>query len=135
MENKKPWEGTNFYVNIISLLLGGYIGFNQAMAEDLVGAVFGVIAAGFSIRNLVKTGKYDWKKWFSDSNFYAYLSAIITAIWPMLPGELFSSFEELMQNLLSGNWQAAVIAGVYFINVLWKLVFKPAATALLNRNK
>lgn len=119
---KKFWQSTNFWVNVAMLVLGGFIGFSQAMAEDIIGAVFGVFAAFTSIRNFLKDASFDFKKWVTDSNFWNYLAAVAIAIFPMIPGSLFAALEDVLINAINGNWQAAIIAGITLVNIIYKLV-------------
>jgi len=41
---KKWWQSTNFWISAVMVILGAVIGFSEDIAEQVVGAVFGVIA-------------------------------------------------------------------------------------------
>lgn len=122
MEEKKFWQSTNFYVNTVMVVLGSVLGFSEAMAQELVLAIFGTITVIFNLRNLLKDARFDWLKWVQDSNFWNYLAGAIIAAVPVIPAGLFDALNDALVAAINGNWPAAFIAGVTVFNIVYKLL-------------
>lgn len=127
---KKFWQSTNFWISATMIVLGAVMGFSESIAEQLVSATFGVIAAILSVRNLLKDGRFDWRRWINDSNFWAHLTVVLLSIFPAIPEGLISAIENLIRAIFTGNFQAIIIAAVPLFNVLYKL-FRPAIIKMI----
>lgn len=120
--NIKFWQGTNFWVALILLVGGFFVGFPQEDATGAVTAFFALIATGFGIREKVK-GVVSFKDWISGSNTWNYLGAAVVAIVPSIPTELFTSLQSIMQAAVGGNWQGIAV-GVFSLATILYNVFK-----------
>ena len=126
---KKWYESSNFWTDVVMIVGVVLVGFPSEAGISSIAAIFALIAGAKAIREGIKAGtKADWKGAINNSNFWNYLAAVVVAIVPGIPVELFGSVETAAQNLISGNLQGALIAGFSIFTILYNwLKKKPAA--------
>ena len=128
VEQKKFWQGTNFWVSLVLLIGGLFVGFPQGPAREIVAGVFALIGAVFAVREWAKSTEIDFAAWVRSSNTWQYLATIITAILPTFPLALLDSGRGVVEAIFSGNLQGIIIAGLSFLTMLYNLFLKkPAA--------
>jgi len=120
--NKSFWQGTNFWVAIILLIGGFFVGFPQEDAVTAVNGVFALVATIFGIREKVK-GTVTFKEWIAGSNTWNYIAAAVVSIIPAIPLELFHSLKEILQAAVGGNWQGIAV-GVFSLATIVYNIFK-----------
>lgn len=110
-------KSTNFWIAIAMVATGLFANF-PAIQEDLINS--GMLAVGVfsALRNYFKTGfKFDPERWLKDSNTWAHIGVIVSAVAPNIPEAVFQKIPGLMDQLFSGNYQGAVltILGIFTI--------------------
>lgn len=130
---KKFWQSTNFLTFFVTLFVSAFIGF------DGTEAIVGQIILGFaSLRNLLKDGKFDWKKWVSDSNFWMYLGAILSLALPgIIDPQVLEHLEDIVLELINWNdssLQRVLLAFFSLVSFLLKKfgIVKSGFTKLFN---
>jgi len=83
------------------------------------------LAGAFAIRERLKASTIDWKQWLSNSNTWAYLGTIVTAIVPILPVELFQHLGTIAQAAIGGNYQGILVGLFSAIPIIYNLFLKP----------
>lgn len=126
MENikKQWWQSSNFWVALIMVVAGVFVGFTEEMAETAVGAVFGIIAVGKSLHNYFKEADIDWKTWVLDSNFVNYALIVIATFIPTFSPELLRQLQDLAGAIFAGD-VSAIIAAVFSLATILYNIFKP----------
>ncbi len=120
--DKKWWQSSNFWTNVVLLLSGLFVGFPQGEATNAIAAIFALVVSGKMIYNWVKAGvKIDFAGWISNSNNKTYLAALITAIFPLFPGTVFDPLWQALQALFSQNWQGFLVAILTLVNIIWNV--------------
>ena len=116
---KKFWQSTNFLTFLGTFIISAFIGFDGT--EAIVGQIILGLA---SLRNLLKTGKFDWKKWISDSNFWMYLASILALAAPgIIDQQILDHLEDIVLELINWNdssLQRVLLAAFSLISFLLK---------------
>ena len=120
----KFWQGTNFWIALVLAIGGLFVGFPEGEARGLIAGLFGLIATAGAFREKLKgLTKVAWKDWLRSANTWNYLGAAVTAIIPMLPGDLFVRLRELIDSILGGNWQG-IVTSLFSIATIIYYLFK-----------
>lgn len=125
-------KSENFWSAIVMILAAIFIGFPTEAGLGAENLIIGLLATVKAFVTWLKSGIETKPKILEDTNFWYYLSAAAVAIIPGLPPELFSQAQAVVTNLISGEWQTALIAGIGLITILIKFFkkkeeLKPAA--------
>ena len=123
--NTPFWQGTNFWTTVVLLIGGLFIGFPQGEAQATMGYIFSALAGAFAIRERLKASTIDWKQWLGNTNTWAYLGTIVTAIVPILPVELFQHLGTIAQAAIGGNYQGILVGLFSAIPIIYNLFLKP----------
>lgn len=119
----KPfWKSVNFWLAIVMLIGGAYVGFPEGDAGDAVQAIFQLFASGGIVYNFLKLNKPNFRQLLQNSNTYVYLGVIVTGFFPDIPGQAFTDIESIVRSILGGNWQGAIVAAFSLIGILFRLV-------------
>ena len=121
----KFWQGTNFWIALILAFGGVFVGFPEGEAKYAIEAIFATIAALFAVREKVKDLTIDWKAWITSKNTWNYLAAALTAVFPLIPLDLFAKLNELITAIIGGNWQGIVTAIFSIATMLYYIFRKP----------
>jgi hypothetical protein len=119
-------HGTNFWVSIVLFIGGLFVGFPTDLAAETVDYWVAGIAGIFAVREKLKSSTIDWRAWLGNTNTFAYLGTVITALIPVIPMQLFTDLASLAQAALGGNWQGIVVAAFSIATIIFHLV-KPKA--------
>lgn len=122
--NKQFWNGTNFWVAFVLAFGGLFVGFPEGDAKTTVELLFASFAGIFAIRQKVKDAKIDWAAWIKSANTRNYLFAAIVSIFPMIPGDLFTSINAIIEASIGGNWQG-IGAGIFSLATILFYWLKP----------
>jgi len=129
----KFWQGSNFWVTLV-LLIGSLWGMNQDGATQIVGAIFGLLAAAMATRSWLVNAKFGGVgKWLKDPNTWAYLTAIIVAVVPQA-ADLIPALKNLSDALIAGNWSGILTAGFSILTMVYYLFIKKQATPKTSGN-
>ena len=121
--NVKFWQGTNFWIAIMLLIGGFFVGFPQEDAAGAVTGIFALVGTIFGIREKVK-GTVSFKDWITGSNTWNYIATAVIAIVPTIPSELFVSLRDVLQAAIGGNWQGIGIGIFSLATILYNLFKK-----------
>ena len=115
---KKFWQSTNFWTAVVLLVGSVWVGFPEGAAGQAVGAVFALVASGAIIRNFVKSaGKPNLLQALMSSNFWAQLGTVVVSVLPLIPAQAITDLETIVQSILGGNWQGAIVAAFSLIKI------------------
>ena len=115
-------RSSNFWTAVVLAVGGLFVGFQPQLGTDLVMQAVGLLAVGKALREYFKTKpKVDAGKAVNNSNWWNYIATIVTAFLPQLPGEFFEAMQEVMSNLLAGNWQGMLVALFSIATILYNL--------------
>lgn len=118
--NKDFWQGTNFWIALVLLVGGFFVGFPEGDAVTAVNGIFAVVATAFGIREKVK-GTISFKQWITGSNTWNYIAAAVVSIIPAIPIELFQTLKDLLQAAVGGNWQGIAVGAFSLATILYNL--------------
>ena len=124
-EEKKWYQSSNFWTNVVMIAGVLMVGFPVEAGIGSVAAIFAIFAGGKAIREYLKTGpKVNWLDALKNSNFWNYIATILVAIVPGIPTEVIDASQDVAENLISGNWQAGLIAAFSLFNILFNIFKK-----------
>mgnify|MGYP000222786496 FL=1 len=114
-----PLDGTNLYMQIILLLTSVAGGMSHDTAAMIAAAVTGIIGAVAAIRTWLVNAKWTpAKSWISNLNNWAYITAIVAALVPML-SPLVPGLQDLANAIVSGSWPAIIQALLSLGAIIW----------------
>lgn len=128
MEPKKFYQSTNFWIAVVLAVGGLFVGFPENDARLFVEGLFALIASAGVIRERLKDATIDWQSWIKSANTWNYLAAIIIAIAPAIPADLFLRLRELADAVLGGNWQG-IITALFSIGTILFYTFRKVPAA------
>ena len=124
MQEKKFWQGTNFWIAIVLAGGGLFVGFPQDDARDLIGSLFALIGSAGALREKLKgLTPVSWKDWIRSPNTWNYLGAAIVSIVPAIPVDMFQRMRDLLDSAIGGNWQG-IITALFSIGTMLYFIFK-----------
>ena len=114
-----PLDGTNLYMQIILLLTSVAGGMSHDTAAMIAAAVTGIIGAVAAIRTWLVNAKWTpVKSWISNLNNWAYITAIVAALAPML-SPLVPGLQDLANAIVSGSWPNIIQALLSLGAIIW----------------
>ncbi len=114
-----PLDGTNLYMQIILLLTSVAGGMSHDTAAMIAAAVTGIIGAVAAIRTWLVNAKWTpAKPWISNLNNWAYITAIVAALVPML-SPLVPGLQDLANAIVSGSWPNIIQALLSLGAIIW----------------
>lgn len=126
---KKWYQSANFYIALVLAIGGFFIGFPENAAKDTVAALFALIAGGGVIYQFAKARPATkGKAWFTDGNFWNYVTTVVVSLLPTFGGELIEPVRQIAESLLGGNWNGAIIGAISLVTILIKIFRKPNPT-------
>ena len=130
---KKFYQSPNFWLAVVLLIGGFFIGFPADAAEGTVSAVFALIGGAGILYKYFKTSPGTAAKpWLQDANFWNYFSAIFLAIAPEIGAVISPALQEVVTQLLRGNWGGAIMGFVSLATIIIKIIqSRPAQPAQL----
>lgn len=105
------WQGSNFYVALVLMIGGFFVGFPEGDAKHFVEMLFATVAGGFGLREQLKNLRPDAEKWVLSGNFVNYLMAAIVAVVPTFPN-IGEALQQTLSGILGGNWQG-ILTGIF----------------------
>jgi hypothetical protein len=115
-------KSSNFWTAVVLAIGGLFAGFNPEVGTDLVIKIFGLLASAKVLREYFKTKPaLEPGKAVNNSNWWNYIATIVTAFIPAIPLPIFDHLQELMVNLINGNWQASLVALFSISTILYNL--------------
>lgn len=114
--NKQWYQGTNFWVSAVMVILGIFTGIQESDIRELVNVVFGGIGSVFAIREAIKGGSIDVKRWLSSANTYNYLFAIVATFLPTVPPEWFTQLNGIASGIVTQNY-TAMLSGLAALGI------------------
>ena len=122
----QPWQSSNFWIAVVLAIGGLFVGFPQDEARWIVEALFGIVASAGLFREKLKSAQIDWKAWIRSANTWNYIAAVLIALIPAIPADLFVRLRDLADASLSGNWQGIATALFSIGTILYYTFKKPA---------
>lgn len=117
------FTSTNFLASIFMIVLAGF-GAKVGGAQGFAAAVLSVLGTLHGVRVLVQNNKFSFVKAFGDTNWWASIGTVLLTFVPTAPPELLPAIEDTANAVLARNWPLAASAGLYLLNVIFKLVRK-----------
>lgn len=121
MENKKFWQGTQFYFALL-ILVGSFWGLQQDQATAIVSAGTGLVGAFGIVRNFLKVAQpQPFLPTLLSANGLNYLTALLVAISPAL-GDLVPPVQKLVEAIAAKNFGAIISALVSLGTIIYYIV-------------
>lgn len=132
-EGSKFWEGTNFYIVLILLFLGGYGMVSESDVAAVTAAVTGVASAIMLVRQIAKKKDWSFRNLPESANNWNYLAQLLTMIG--VPGavELIPALQDLLGAILEGNYPAIISAALSLVTLIYYLFFQDRNRSELQR--
>lgn len=131
MVQTKFWEGTNFWVALLMVILSFFGGGSGAegIAQTVVTTAFGGISAFFMVRNFLVGAKWNgFKATFADANTWNYIAGVVLTILPQAT-DLVPALHGVYDALITGNWGLVISRGISMLTIIYYLfVKKPTPT-------
>lgn len=116
-------ESPNFWLAVIILIGGFFIGFPTEAAGKAVAAVFALIGSGGIVLKFFRDKpKVAAKPWIQDANFWNYLSVVAISVAPGIAEAVLPAAQELTLQVMRGNYGGAIMGAVSLITIVLKLV-------------
>ncbi len=126
---KKFWQGTNFYLSLIALVLSFFTGFTKGneLATSIITLSTGVVASFGLVRELLTTAKFQgFLSTIKTGNFWQYLSGTVLLAAPQLGEAFFPALRGLIEGAMAGNWAVVVTQAITIANMVYH-IFKNIA--------
>lgn len=115
-------KSSNFWTAVVLAVGGLFVGFQPELGSGLVVQVFGLLASAKAVREYFKQDVVvDAGGAVNNSNWWNYIAVIVTSFIPSLPGEFFDSLQNVMTELINGNWQGVLVALFSLATILYNL--------------
>lgn len=116
----KPfWLSTNFALAALTLLLSIFGG-SMGLANQVVMAVVGLVAAFGAVRQFLPSAKFiGWRDVLTSGNTWSYLANVLVAVGLPNVDKLIPAFQELAAALIDSNWGRAISALITLVTMLW----------------
>lgn len=116
-------QSPNFWLAVIILIGGFFIGFPQEEAGKAVAAIFALIGSGGIVLKYFRDKpKVAAKPWLQDANFWNYLSVVAISIAPGIAEAIIPAAQEVTMQVMRGNYGGAIMGAVSLITIVLKLV-------------
>jgi len=123
MKEKKFLESPNFWLAVIIVIGGFFVGFPQEDAAQSVTGIFALIGGGGLLLKFFRDKpKVDVTPWVKDANFWNYLSVIAVAVTPEIAQAILPAAKELTLQVLKGNYGGAIMGAVSLVTIIVKLI-------------
>jgi len=123
MENKKFWQGTNFWFAAIMFILS-FVGGSEQLGMQIASVVVGIIGSAGTLRQFLPNAKFRGiKATLGEVNTWNYLTASSLLILPQA-GELIPALRGLYDALIMSNWGLVITRGVTLLTIVFYLVKK-----------
>lgn len=122
---QKPWYTSSNFWTFAALTIGAlFVGFPEDAAKETVSAIVGLVASFRGVREWIKNQpKFKPVEEINRSNFWAYLATAVTAAVPLIPVEIFDNLQNIVENLIGGNWQG-VLTGIFGLATILYNIFR-----------
>jgi len=112
----KWWQGTNFYIGAMMLILAPF-GISQGFATEVVTFGFSAVSLVGLTRSTVITAKFKgWAALFSDKNWWNYASATVIAFSPAI-ATLIPPLQEIAGAISLKNY-GGIITGLLTLGTM-----------------
>lgn len=119
---KKFFQSPNFWIAVLLVFGGFFVGFPSGAAADSVAAIFGGIGSiGLLFKFFKDKPQTQAKPWLTDANFWNYLSVIFISVAPIIVPQVLPAVQDIVQNLFRGNWGGALMGAVSLVTIIIKL--------------
>lgn len=116
-------ESPNFWLAVIILIGGFFVGFPQEEAGKAVAAIFALIGSGGIVLKYFRDKpKVAAKPWLQDANFWNYLSVVAISVAPGIAEAIIPAAQEVTMQVMRGNYGGAIMGAVSLITIVLKLV-------------
>ena len=116
-------QSPNFWLAVIILIGGFFIGFPQEEAGKAVAAIFALIGSGGIVLKYFRDKpKVAAKPWLQDANFWNYLSVVAISVAPGIAEAIIPAAQEVTMQVMRGNYGGAIMGAVSLITIVLKLV-------------
>jgi len=124
------WQSPNFWLALIILIGGFFIGFPVEAAESSVSAVFALIGGGGILFRFFKSNPgTQAKPWLSDANFWNYFATLFIAVAPEVATTITPALQETVQQFFRGNWGGAIMGLISLGTIIIKIIQSRATPA------
>lgn len=130
-EEKKFWEGTNFWSNLALVFFSLWAGYTTTTGDVITETITQLFGGVFAVRQLLKNSMIDLRKWITSGNTWAYLTAVLAPIFGPWIADVLPLLQDLLNSILDGgNLNQILTAAVSFaISVFY--LFRDRAGAQL----
>lgn len=123
MEQKKFWQGTNFWFAALMVVFS-FFGGTEGLAQQIVSLGVGVVSLFGTVRQFLPNAKSKgFKDVLGEVNTWNYISGVLTLIVPRA-GELVPALRDLYDALIIGNWGLVITRGVALLTIAFYLFKK-----------
>jgi len=120
MEQKKFWQGTNFWFAALMVVFS-FFGGTEDLAQQIVSLGVGVVALFGAVRQFLPNAKFKGvKEVLGAANTWNYISGVVVLILPQA-GELVPALRDLYDALILGNWGLVISRGVALLTIAFYL--------------
>lgn len=128
----KFWSSPNFWLAVVIVIGGFFVGFPAGAAGEAVAAVFSLFAAGGILFRFFKSKPgAQVKPWLTDANFWNYASVIVVSLAPVIGPQILPQIEDITQQLFRGNWGGALMSFVSLATIIIKIIQGQSGAAKL----
>jgi len=122
---KKWYQSANFYLALVLVSGGFFIGFPEDAAKSGIAALFALIPAAGTVYKFFKDKPANkGLAWFKDANFWNYASAIVLAVVPTYGPGLIEPVRQILESLIGKNWNGVIIGAISLATILIKIFKK-----------
>lgn len=127
-ESQNPipfWQGTNFWVASLMVVLSLFVGGNEGLANQIVMSVTGLLGAFFAVRQFVKSAKFGgWFQTLVQGNTLNYLAQVLLLIGIPNVDQLIPPLKDLTAAFVEANWPRAISALVSLGTIVFYVFLK-----------
>jgi hypothetical protein len=120
----KPFYASpNFWLAIVIVIGGFFVGFPAGAAGDAVAAIFGLVGAGgIMYRFFKEKPAIQVKPWIQDANFWNYSTVLAVSALPVIGPQIMPALEDVTTKLFRGDWGGAIMSFVSLATIVVKIL-------------